>query len=407
MATRDGLRLVGTPGTNKVMHAELLRLAWRGLSLRPPEPRKAGTGTLIYPFDPALAWLAVRYHRTATRALWDLYESRAARLEPLYEDLLEDVAADHRGWAWDGARISVQVRNVGAFPAGERQIVGTVKNALIDGARARGVRLDVDPRAPDIHVAVRMHDDALSVSLDLAGASLSQRGYRARHGHAPLREHLAAVLLMLARHDPRRTLLLDPMCGAGTICIEAALLARAAPLAPERVPACARLPAFAALRDQATGDPDLFPATESLVIGNDIDARALSAARANARAAGVTCAWLRGDFRTVTPAAIEPELTRWRERVESGADPARSGRGGRADPPGLILSNPPYGHRLDDREVLPLYRDLGHWCDQFPGWRAAFLVGHPGFEAAFGRRPRVRKPLNNGSLRAFFLLYEL
>lgn len=398
MAICDNLRLIGTPGSNNVMGAELIRLAQRALGPRPPTPHKAGSGVLVYPFDPALAAVAASYHRTATRVLWDLYASDARRLEPLYDEVVDDVRRDRRAWAWDGASISVRARNVKPFAAGERQIVGTIKNALIDGARARGVALHVDPDAPDIHVTVRMHDDTMLVSLDLAGASLSHRGYRVHHGAAPLREHLAAVLLMLARHDPRSEILLDPMCGAGTICIEAALMATAAPLWPSaHEPAYLRLPVFAGHGEGIRERGPLFPDTRPAIIGNDIDGRSLTAARANADVAGVEVTWLRGDFRALT-----------REQVERRAgDRARETS---ADARGLILCNPPYGHRLeDDRDdrLLDLYRDLGDWCDQFRGWRAAFLVANRDFERAFGRRARVRKPLDNGALPAYFHLYEL
>jgi 23S rRNA G2445 N2-methylase RlmL len=407
MAICDHLRLIGTPGSNKVMAAELIRLAQRALGPRPPEPHKAGTGVLVYPFDPALAAVAVEYHRTATRVLWDLFSSDAQRLEPLYDELTADMHQDRRGWIWDGASISVRARNVAAFAAGERQIVGTVKNALVDGARARGLALHVDPGAPDIHVTVRMHDDTVVVSLDLAGASLSHRGYRVQHGTAPLREHLAAVLLMLARHDARSEILLDPMCGAGTICIEGALMASAAPLNPPsspHAPPYLRLPVFAQREGSAERPAPLFPGTRALVIGNDIDGRSLAAAQANARTAGADIIWLHGDFRKLTRERVEQQVASGRRR--QGGDDGAPGPGSEPER-GLILCNPPYGHRLDDPDVLDLYRDLGDWCDQFHGWRAGFLVANLEFERAFGRRARVRKPLDNGSLPAYFHLYEL
>src|SRR5206468_9314695 len=121
----------------------------------------------------------------------------------------------------------------------ERQIVGTVKNALIDGAAKRGVRLRVDADRPTSRWVARLDAAGeLVISIDLGGGSLSQRGWRRDAGEAPLREHLAAVLLMLARFDPRIDTLVDPMCGAGTIPIEAVHLARAT---PRDVPALAAL----------------------------------------------------------------------------------------------------------------------------------------------------------------------
>ncbi len=74
---------------------------------------------------------------------------------------------------------------------------------------------------------------------------------------------------------------------------------------------------------------------------------------------------------------------------------------------GVIVCNPPYGERLNPEEVTGLYRDMGEWCRQFSGWRAAFLVANPDFETAFGGRPRIKKPLSNGPLRGYFYLYDL
>jgi len=226
----DELRIIGSTQTNKVMHAELVRVAQRAVKQRPPEPRKEGLGQLVYPFDRDLAYAAVTYMRTPTRVLWDLYRSTASRLEPLYDELAADVASDARAPWRDGDGISVEARHVEAFAAGERQIVGTVKNAIIDAAARKRIRLHVDPERAATRVVARLDEsNALVISLDLGLGSLSQRGWRREHGEAPLREHLAAVLLMLARFDPRRDALLDPMCGAGTIPIEAVHAARATP----------------------------------------------------------------------------------------------------------------------------------------------------------------------------------
>jgi 23S rRNA G2445 N2-methylase RlmL len=232
----DELRIIGSTQTNVVMAAELVRIARRALHRRPPEPRKQGLGQLVLPFDRDLAWAATTYMRTPTRVLWDVYRSRARRLEPLYDELLADMRADSRRLWRQGDGISVEVRRVEGFPAGERQIVGTVKNAILDAAHQRGARLHVDPHDPATRWVARMTDDAgdsaeMIISIDLGGGSLSQRGWRSEAGAAPLREHLAAVLLMLCRFDPRNDILVDPMCGAGTLPIEALHAACATPRA--------------------------------------------------------------------------------------------------------------------------------------------------------------------------------
>ena len=383
----DQLRIVGSPQTNKVMAGELSRLAVRALGRRPPEPKKAGTGQLIYPFDPGLAAVAATYARTPTRAVWDLYRSEAHRLEPLYDDLVADVEDDTRAWLPKRVSISVEVRRMADFAAGERQVVGTVKNAIVDGAARRGIEVRVDPDRPDLLVVARMDDDgSVVVAVDLTGGSMSQRGWRASHNLAPLKEHLAAVLLMLGRFDPRVDVLVDPLCGAGTIPIESVLMARAAP----RLRARTCIPA---LDDAWPKNEPLFADAAPLVIGNDIDLGALVSAKKNAEEAGVTgdVVWRKGHFAGLTPSEVR----------------TIAGERGRSGDRGVIIGNPPYGERLDPIDLRLLYGELGDYCRQFRGWRAGFLVANLDFEQAFGLPVRVKKPLSNAGLRAYWYGYEL
>jgi len=384
----DELRIVGSTQTNVVMAAELIRIAQRAVKKRPPEPRKEGLGQLVYPFDADLAWAAVAYMRTPTRVLWDVYRSRAERLEPLYDELCADIRDDQRALWRDRDGISVEARRVDNFPAGERQIVGTVKNAIIDTLARRGVRLHVDPERPASRWVARVDDkNELVVSIDLGGGSLSQRGWRRETGDAPLREHLAAVLLMLCRFDPRKDTLVDPMCGSGTIPIEAVEMARATPRGT---------PGLRALGLSRDAQP-LYADADPLVVGCDIDLDVLAAARDNARSARApSVTWMRMDIARLEPQAI--------------IDIAREK--GRTIENGLLLCNPPYGERLDERDLYDLYRVMAETTQRFAGqrWRAGFLVGNPLLEQAFydaGMRPRIKKPLANANLRAYFYLYEL
>ncbi|HEY4243097.1 MAG TPA: hypothetical protein VGM88_24965 [Kofleriaceae bacterium] len=382
------LRIVGSTQTNVVMAAELTRIAQRALKTRPPNPRKEGLGSLVYPFDPALAWAATMYLRTPTRVLWDVYRSSAERLEPLYDEILADVLADDRPLVRDRDGISIEVRRVENFPAGERQVVGAVKNALLDGAHRRGIRLHVDPERPATRWVARQDDrNEIVISLDLGDGSLSQRGWRHLQGDAPLREHLAAVLLMLGRFDPRRDILLDPMCGAGTIPIEAVHAARTTPR---------RAPHTLTSLGLARPAEPLFADAAPLVIGCDIDLDVLGLARDNARAAGVAAdiTWQRTDIRALRPALVD-EIAR-----EKGREPGT----------GLILANPPYGERLDPGDLHEVYVAMAETCRHFRGWRAGFLVGNPLLEEAFFHvigPPRIKKPLANANLRAYFFLWDL
>jgi 23S rRNA G2445 N2-methylase RlmL len=389
----DELRIVGSTQTNVVMAAELVRVCKRALKKRPPDPRKEGLGQLVLPFDPELAWAATTYLRTPTRVLWDVYRTRANRLEALYDDLMTDIAGDNRKLWRQGDGISVEARRVENFAAGERQIVGTVKNALIDGAGRRGARLHVDPERPATRWVARLAERSdvpgqteLVVSIDLGGGSLSQRGWRREAGAAPLREHLAAVLLMLCRYDARNDILVDPMCGSGTIPIEAVHAARATPR---------EAPTLAALGLDRPSPP-LFPDADPIAIGCDLDLESLSAARDNARGAGVSgkVTWQRSDVAQLRPETID-EIVR-----EHGREPK----------PGLILSNPPYGERLSEGDLEEIYGALATACTRFRGWRAGFLVGSPIFEQVMMRaigQPRIKKPLANANLRAYFFLWDL
>jgi 23S rRNA G2445 N2-methylase RlmL len=393
----DELRIVGSTQTNVVMEAELIRVSQRALGRRPPKVRKEGLGQIVVPFDRDLAWAAVTYLRTPTRVLWDIVRTDAERLEPLYDDVMGDLLEDQRALWRDGDGISVEARRVENFPAGERQVVGTVKNAIIDAARRRGATLHVDPDRPATRWVARQDDQGhVVVSIDLGAGSLSQRGWRREAGEAPLREHLAAVLLMLARFDPRHDILVDPMCGAGTIPIEAIHAARAV---PRKVHTLGVLGLRGPRPDEKVAP--LFADSKPLVIGCDVDLQVLAAARDNARSADVVddVVWQRADIRSLAPKMIE-DIAREKGRLDAE---------GRL-PPGLILCNPPYGERLDDHDLRELYTELAHAVRAFEGWRAAFIVSNPLLEETFEDivgPPRIKKPLANANLRAYFYLFEL
>lgn len=369
----DGLRLVGSAQTNRAMEAELARIARKALGRRPEAPRRDGTGQLVYPWDDALAAAALTYHRTSTRVVRDLYASGARRLEPLYDELAADVAADGRPWHDRIRTLSVEVRRVSDFAAGERQVVGTVKNALIDGLARRGRRVAVDPERPDALVVARLDDRGrMLIGLDLTGGTRTRRGWRSEAGEAPLREHVAAVMAIEARYDPRRDLVVDPMCGAGTIAIEAALAARGAPVA------------------MGASAPPLWPDTRPVVIAGDRDLDVLVAARHNAARAGVEVIFHRGDMTQLDRDRV------WALAADAGTVPER----------GLVLCNPPWGERLPVEDARLLYGALGDWWRSLRDFRAAFLVANPAFEEAFGARWAMKKPLSSGPLRGYLFVYE-
>jgi 23S rRNA G2445 N2-methylase RlmL len=391
----DGqLRLVGSAGANRAMEAELKRLAARALGRRLEKPRRATPQSLVFPFEPDLAWLAVRYARTPSRVLWDLFRVEARRLEPLHDALLAHLETD-APWLEAGQTFSVEVRRSEAFAAGPLQIRGVVKNALLEASGRRGRRLRLDAETPDLVVRVEADGEGATISLDLGGRSLHLRGHRRHVAEASLKETLAAQMLILARWDPRREALVDPMAGAGTLLLEGAGAAVGAATWPLGTsPAAARFPPFSG-RDLAA--PELFPGTHPPLVAIEVHTPAQRALRANLAEAGLEDRILavHADFRDVPGDALGA-------RLPEGRLPER----------GLVVVNPPYGERLErgrghDPELLALYKDLRDWWRALgAGWRIALLGPRRPLMAVFGDRPRLDKPLKNGPLSVTLLVYE-
>ena len=393
----NSLRLVGAFGANRAMEAELKRLGPRAIeNFGFPKPRRLDQHTLLYPFDPELAWMAVHYMRTPSRVIWDLYECESVRLEPLYEEIKRWIRKEDRAWLKTGRSFSIRVNRAPRFEAGPLQIRGTIKNGLIDGAPKKKLRLD--PEAPDLtFVASEDEQGKLHLGLDLLGHSMHLRGYRLEEGPAPLKESLAAQMLILARWDARSEALIDPMSGAGTLAAEAALMATGEPLRPGKKTTAERL---GLLPQKET--PALFPlrpGTAPLIIANELHTPTHAIMCKNLERAGVKdrVVALHGDFRNLTQRRLARDL-----KNKTGASLER----------GLIVCNPPYGERLgsDPQALKQLYQDLRSWCFSVGSqgdWRAAFFVTSPDFERIFGVEPRMKKPMRNGALKIWLLVYDL
>lgn len=399
----DELRLTGSGGANRVMEAELKRLVMRSpFDVRVEKPRREGEATLLYPFDPRIAWVAGCHHRTSSRISWDLCSSAAVRLEPLFDDLLPALSSDDRLPAGPHLRFSVEVGPSTDFESSPLQLRGVVKNAIVEALAARGVTSDVDADSPDVVFVARRAGTPEArrtvVGIDIGGGSRHRRGARVAGGLAPLRETMAAQLIMLSRWDARTEPLVDPMAGGATIPIEAAGLAAGAAIRhPSELP-YRHLAAFKGLPGDA---PDLFPGTVPHIVALDIDQERIPAMVGNLRAAGLTgpaydtsIVIAQHDVRALTPDYIERLL------------PAVRGM-----QPGVFCFNPPYGVRIGaehgEAKLLELYSGMGRALARFSGWRAACFVANPYFVEAFGHAPTMTKPASNANLRGAFLGYQL
>jgi putative N6-adenine-specific DNA methylase len=237
----------------------------------------------------------------------------------------------------------------------------SVKGVTISGAK-READDDSEVESPEPEAQlflVRFERDVCTISVDSSGELLHRRGYRLATAKAPLRETLAAAMLLAVGYDGSRPFM-DPMCGAGTLAIEAALIARRIAPGLERAFACERWPGapaakFAELRSAARAE--ILPRAASPIVASDRDAGGAAAALSNAVRAGVD-----GDVEI-------------RRGALSGITPP-SGRG-------LLLTNPPYGVRASSgSEVRNLYAQLGNVARaKCAGWSLAFLSADRAMEA--------------------------
>jgi len=224
-------------------------------------------------------------------------------------------------------------------------------------------------------IVVRLEHDWCTLSVDASGELLHKRGYRLAVAKAPLRETLAAGMLMLVEWD-KVSPLIDPFCGSGTILIEAALLAQNLPPGAARPFAFTDWPMFAGAVGQPPSPAPAIPPPK--ILGYDRDAGAIEAARANAERAAVN------------PGPVFTQQAISHLRPPSG-------------PPGLILTNPPYGVRISEPEdVRNLYAAFGQILqERFAGWRVAFLCSEDRLAHATGLplNPNQAPTLVNGGLR--------
>lgn len=260
-----------------------------------------------------------------------------------------------------------------------------VKRAVVEALRRRFRSHWFPEDGPLYRIEVALHDDQAELTIDSSGEGLHRRGYRRLTGGAPLRETLAAGIVLLAHWRSHEETLVDLFTGSGTLAIEAALLAsRQAPGLRRRFAAMQWPQAPAALwRElQREAEAAIDPRPRFDLRACDLDPGALKIAQANAAAAGVG------------------ELIRF-----SRAD----ARLWQADTPsGLLIGNPPYGQRLgspdDARDMATALGEVHRRAG--PTWRAFWLSGLPDWEAAYGRVADRRRKLYNAGIAAQLYQYQ-
>jgi putative N6-adenine-specific DNA methylase len=316
----------------------------------------------------------------ASRVLWEIGHETYSTEEDVYR------AAYGLNWPdWFGSSRTIKVK-VTAQRCSFRSLdflTLRIKDAVCDKFVALcGKRPSVDRRRAEIRIDVFLASNGVTFYLDTSGEPLFKRGYRQATAEAPLRENLAAGVLRLAGWTPDEVLM-DPMCGSGTIPIEAALMAR------RRAPGFGRSFAFEYLRSYDAlqwADAREAAKTERRTEGPS----AIYASDHNAAAIELAA-------RTFQVAGVASDIHLRQSDVLSIDPPAAQG---------LLVINPPYGVRLGDRtDLRAFYPQLGDWLKQrFVGWRAYVLTADFLLAKEIGLAPSRKIPLYNGPIEC--RLYE-
>jgi 23S rRNA G2445 N2-methylase RlmL len=358
-------------GTEPALRDEL-----RELRLRRVQADRGGVhfeGELV---DAARACL---WSRVAVRVLLQV-----ARFEAKSDALLYEGARSIDWSEWMTPRTSLVVRATcrSSRLTHSQYVAQKTKDGIVDTLRNRlGARPSVDRANADVGIAVHLARDVATLYLDVGGASLHARGWRSHSGPAPLRETLAAAVLRLSGWD-REGPLVDPMCGAGTLAIEAAAWSRR--IAPGLVRSRFGFERWANYDDAMRARMSELRNEARAVAGrdgppiraSDIDPSAVECTRANAHAAGVDLIIEQRDVRNLVPL--------WSA--------------------GFVATNPPYGERLEVGNSL--YDDLARAWRRMHGHTLALLAAGPAISDAIGRQPDRWWILYNGPIECRLLVYR-
>jgi putative N6-adenine-specific DNA methylase len=359
-------------GLESVVAYELKKLGY--------EDQQTEQGRVVFRGDPSAIARSNMWLRTADRVLLRMGEGRASTFDELF-DLV-------RGLPWSELLPSdafvhvLEAKTNKSLLTNSPAIQSIVKKAIVEAMLARQGGGRLPETGPRFKVQVTLNNDVATIALDSSGEGLHRRGYRELTATAPLKETLAAGLLSLSRWYTDRPFA-DPLCGSGTIPIEAALLAlniapglhrhfdaEAWPLVPAQL-----------WRDARKEALDLRQLKNHVQIqASDIDPDVLSLAGHHARLAGVA------------------------DHVRFETRPVKL-FGTNADY-GTIVTNPPYGERLgDEPQVEQLYREMGEAFRRNETWSVFVLTSFDRFEHFYGKKADKKRKLYNGRIRCDFYQY--
>ena len=319
--------------------------------------------------------------RTAIRILKPIAHFKAHSAEDMYDEVRKidwSQYIEHgKTFSVDSVVYSEEFRN-------SRFVTYKVKDAIVDQFReATGTRPNISVSNPDIRLNIHIAEDQATLSLDSSGDSLHRRGYRQESVEAPLNEVLAAGMILMSGWKAD-TDFIDPMCGSGTLLIEAALIARNInPGVFRKAFAFEKWPDFnQELFDTIYNDDSHERDFAHHIYGYDVDMKAVNTARLNVKAAGLS--------QTVT--VEQQDFKDFKKPAEKS----------------IIMTNPPYGERISTPDLLGTYKMIGERLKhEFGGNEAWILSYHEECFEQIGLKPSIKIPLYNGSLECEFRKYAL
>ena len=383
---------------------------------------RQGRGVIEIGADLTTAYRLVLWSRIANRVLLPIRTVPLVDEEQFYESMK---ALAWEQWFEVASSIALQWTVSGGEHHGQ-YLMYRLKDAICDRFKEKqGKRPDVDTQDPDIVFHLLLTATEATVFLDMGGGSLHQRGYRRdadgkHHAIAPLKENLAAALLVLADwHSGQQAMLLDPLCGSGTLLVEAALMR--ADIAPGLLRGYLPNPGWLGhdmkcwkqLWDEAQARRNIAEEKrktdeqqriqqglmKKTIIGFDGDRDAVHQAIVSADRAGVS-AWVHVERRDINTLH---EWPRWQQLRDTAQQLKQASQQHYA----LVITNPPYGERLGSADTVPfLYRALGRALrDIVPGWDLALIAGSKQQAEACGVQPknvRYRQRVHNGPIGCDF-----
>lgn len=258
-----------------------------------------------------------------------------------------------------------------------------IKKAIVERLKARHKTTHLPETGPKHAIRAQIEKNWVTLSIDTTGEGLHKRGYRAHMNTAPLRETLAAGLILLSHYKPERDVLIDPFCGSGTILIEAGLIARNIAPGLNRNFASEKanyLPQTMWKFSRQEARSAINPQTQFRIFGSDKSYKAIQIAEKNIRLAGLSNIFIQ-----------KRDITEIGSRFDRGK----------------LICNPPYGERLDNQvDIETLIRTTGSiFKDKFPSWSYYILSPHPKFETFFNAKATKNRKLYNGGIKCWYYQY--